>query len=131
MPGGTLKRPNLFVATQAKEGNSKKPRKLRSQDSTDELDSDSEPEMVMDLAKKGAKTPQQNPIIPSTSTQDPIIPPLTPPPEEYVVPEDASVRPLQKPADLFDLNGGPPIEKRADIVILTLSDKTTIHVLKG
>jgi hypothetical protein len=130
MPGGTLKRPNLFVATQAKEGNCKKPKKLRSQDSTDELDSDSEPEMVMDLPKKGAKMPQQNASIPSTS-KEPIIPPLTPPPEEYVVPEDASVRPLQKPADLFDLSGGPPIEKRADIIILTLSDKATIHVLKG
>lgn len=123
MPGGTKKRPNLFVAAEAKEE-----KKLKLIDSEEELDSDSSSSPVIDLRcnekmKRSEEEPTQHQTIMSP------IPPLEL--EEYTIPDEASIRPLQKAADVMDLTGAAPIEKRQDIIIFTLSDKATMHVLKG
>lgn len=138
MPG-TKKRPNLFLVKEAKEEepqSKKRPKTLSlvsdELDSTDAESGDEYPQFKKSLLIAEENQDSQ-PAFDST--------PLTPPPEHQPQqnlqegepdPEEGDVvLPPPNPIDLLKLSAEAPIEKRGDLTVLKLGEKTTIHVVKG
>lgn len=144
MPG-TKKRPNLFLAKEAKEEEQQKKKRPKTLslvpdelDTTDAESGDEYPQFKKSLIIAEGNQDSQ-PSFDST--------PLTPPPEhqpqQSLQDEDPSLQegellldgdvvlPPPNPIDVLKLSADAPIEKRGDLTVLKLGEKTTIHVVKG
>ena len=138
MPG-TKKRPNLFLAKEAKEEEEQqKKKKLKTLslvpdelDTTDGESGDEFPEykkpLVISERIQDSQPSFDSTLLTSSTEHQPeqLVQ------DEHLALEGDGILPPPNPIDLLKLSSEAPIEKRGDLTVLKLGEKTTIHVVKG